>query len=102
MKQTVFWESLIHVMMANTEDFLQGGDSRNCFGHTIFEQCSHAKEAGLAADGLGRLAVESHFPNAGAHAQHLEDALAATETSVMTVIAAPSTGEIGSARLCRR
>ena len=50
-------------VVADAKDFLQRGNSRNRFQDTIFEQCSHAQEPRLPADGLSRLAVERHLTN---------------------------------------
>jgi hypothetical protein len=35
-------------VMANRQHFLKRRHSRNCFDDTVFQQCLHAGEAGLA------------------------------------------------------
>ena len=57
-------------------------------------------QAGLAADGLGRLAVERHLADGGVHAHHLEDALAAAVAGVVAVAAAPAAHERGLLAAC--
>jgi hypothetical protein len=41
--------SLLIAVMADAQHFLNGGNSRNCFQSTVFQQSSHAGEASLAA-----------------------------------------------------
>src|SRR5262249_14895719 len=87
------------IVVAGAKDFLQGGESRNCFGNTVFEQGPHAQEAGLAPDGLRRLAVEGHVAQGAGPHEHLEDALTAAIAGVITVRATPAAHEVGGRRL---
>ena len=87
--------SIADFVMADAEHFFQRGYSLKCFVDTIFQQSPHAEQAGLAADGLGRLAVEGHLADGGSHPHHFEDALAAAIAGVVAVIAAPAAHESG-------
>ncbi len=85
-------------MMADTENFFQRRHAPKCFIHTIIQQCPHAEESGLAADGLGRLAVESHLADGGVQLHHFEDAEPASVAGMVAVIAAPAAHESGAGK----
>src|SRR5438132_8614618 len=82
-------------MVANAEDFFQRRNSLKCFIDTIFQQSFHPQDTRLAADFLGRCSVERHFPDAGTHAEHLENAEPTTIAGVVAVIAPATSHEAG-------
>src|SRR6516164_3888500 len=82
-------------MVADAEHFFQGRNALAGLVDAVFEQGAHAEQAGLAADRLGRLAIESHFADGGIELQKLEDAIAAAITGMMAIIAAPAAHERG-------
>ena len=81
---------LVGGVVANTQHFFQGRDTRNCFCHTIFQQCSHAVEPRLPTDRLGRFPIESHLTDWAVHAKQLEDCLTSAVARVIA-IRAPAT-----------
>ena len=81
---------LVGGVVANTQHFFQGRDTRNCFCHTIFQQGPHAVEPRLTADRLSRFSIEGHLPDRAIHAKQLEDSLAPAVAGVIA-IRAPTT-----------
>src|SRR6516165_5575333 len=86
--------------MADAEDFLNCGNSRNCFQNTIFQQSTHAGQAGLAAQSLSWFSVKRHLADDVGHSHHLENSLTPPVASVITVRAATTACKSGCLSLC--
>src|SRR5262245_36992392 len=92
--QTYLAEPQRCLMMADAEHFIERGNAPKCLVHAVFQQCAHAKESRLPADGLGRLAVKGHLANAGVELHHFEDAFASAVAAVLAIGAATATQEV--------
>ena len=82
-------------MVASREHFFERGNSPKRFIDTVFEQGSHAEQAGLAANCLGRFAVKRHLTDGRIELKQFEDPKPASIPRVMAVVAAAPPHERG-------
>ena len=92
----LFCEILFRVgMVADAQDFIEGGNPFACFQHAVFEQVFHSCGTRGAAQILRWGSFECHFADFVIHAQEFIDPLAAAEACVVAVGAASTFHECG-------